>query len=114
MARSFYYGFYADPFRKHIDDDSDDVDGDPVDADDAGYIDEHDNVTLRAFDELGIMRKRLGLSFVDVLHDNGDGYLFSKESNRWESEDGWFTIFNERAENLQSPLEYDIFQSYAE
>lgn len=79
-------------------------DGEPV------YVDELGTLNVRAIDELGIMRKKYGLDFSGVITNDGNGYLFNTDSKRWESDHGWFLIYDETAEIMPTHVKYDILQ----
>lgn len=98
------------------DQDSEDA-ADASSDEDAGeniFVDELGTLNVCAIDELGVMRDKYGLDFGSVLTNDGNGYLFNMDSKRWESDHGWFLIYDETAEVLPGPASYDVTQINAE
>ena len=87
----------------------------PENAADAGYIDQYGNITIKAIDELKSMRIDNDLEFaLNVINRDGKGYFFSMDNKRWESEHGWFVMYDKNAENPRDPVGYDQIQLGAE
>lgn len=84
------------------------------DADENIFVDELGTLNVCAIDELGVMRDKYGLDFGSVLTNDGNGYLFNMDSKRWESDHGWFLIYDEKAEVLPGSVSYDVIQMNAE
>ena len=80
----------------------------------ATYVDQFGTLNVCAIDELGIMREQYDLEFGSVLTNDGNGYLFNLDTKRWESDHGWFLIYDEKAEVLPGPASYDVIQMNAE
>jgi hypothetical protein len=98
------------------DQDSEDA-ADASSDEDAGeniFVDELGTLNVCAIDELGVMRDKYGLDFGSVLTNDGNGYLFNMDSKRWESDHGWFLIYDEKAEVLPGSVSYDVIQMNAE
>ncbi len=97
-----------EPAEEEAEDAASEDDGTPA------YVDQFGTLNVRAIDELGIMRGQYDLEFSSVITNDGNGYLFNLDTKRWESDHGWFLIYDETAEVLPGPASYDVTQINAE
>ncbi|MBQ9315872.1 MAG: hypothetical protein IJ203_03510, partial [Atopobiaceae bacterium] len=97
-----------EPAEEEAEDTASEDDGTPA------YVDQFGTLNVRAIDELGIMREQYDLEFSSVIINDGNGYLFNLDTQRWESDHGWFLIYDETAEVLPGPASYDVTQINAE
>ena len=96
-----------EPAEEEAEDAASEDDGTPA------YVDQFGTLNVRAIDELGIMREQYDLEFSSVITNDGNGYLFNLDTKRWESDHGWFLIYDEKAEVLPGPGSYDVIQMNA-